>query len=103
MSPQPLHRSARIDWDRRANLLAGRMNRLIDGMARGMQAENGPMFTQTLDDESALDWWEKHRNDQFGAELIERWAQTDPAGAALRIQEIDNRLTRRLTGSYTPL
>ena len=68
--------------EKRARMLASRMTQIKDGLTSQL---DGRPFTEAKTRTAALDWWARHRNDQYGAEVLRRM---DP----VQIAELDQSL-----------
>lgn len=69
--------------EQRSRLLASRLTTLRKDLVASLAAPGErPPFTETMTREAALDWWARHRNDQYGAEVLRRM---DP----VQIAELD--------------
>lgn len=80
--------------ERRATLLAGKLTARKQMLVESLSPKGQrPPFTEQLSKADALAFWQKHRNDQQGAEVLARMNDVD-------IAELDAALAQSGGGGY---
>jgi hypothetical protein len=76
--------------ERRASLLAQKMQRRVQVLKEFMAPEGArPPFTQQLQRPQALRWWQEHRYDHLGAQVLQAMRPQDIAELDLALIEMN--------------
>jgi hypothetical protein len=59
--------------ERRAEMLADAINHRVDLLAEFLTMDDRPVFTKKLRQAEALSFWQRHRYDEFGAQILASW------------------------------
>ena len=94
--------------ERRANVLAQKMQARIGDMALALQAADGRIPFQTkLSKGDALDWWSQHRYDTLGQQALAGMppngcSKPSEIGSVLAVSSLDLAPERRALQGATP-
>lgn len=59
--------------ERRANALAEALTRRVDLLATMMRPNDRPIFHERLSEPKAMEFWQKHRYDDLGQNVMSTW------------------------------
>lgn len=59
--------------ERRADMLADAINHRVELLSEFLTSDDRPVFSKRLSEREALDWWQRHRYDEFGARILASW------------------------------
>lgn len=81
--------------ERRSNALAQALKERVDLLATMMRPDGRPIFHQRLNDQKALEFWQKHRFDDLGKQVMVGWTPD-------QVMALDQRLMAAQQSEGTP-